>query len=211
MTRRIIGGPAGSSTAPVTQNYSSYVLLAETSPIAGTVNSVSGMTNPVMVDGTNTIDFTDITQNYRDLRIVFDNMGHNTANSSGYRIMMTINGDTNSSRYYSRVENRDGTWNVDNTNYLYYGYLYRPENVTWTGAGEIYIPNYSTTMGGWNSRTFYGFWSQLNQSGYLVNFKFDYYNNADADKAITNIKFRNESDVGYRQRSKISLYGIGTV
>jgi hypothetical protein len=211
MTRRIIGGPAGISTAPVTQNNSSYVLIAETMPTAGTKNAFSGMTNPVMIDGTNTIDFTDIVQNYRDLRIVFDNMGHNTSNGSGYRIMMTINNDTNSSRYYSRVENRDGTWNVDNSNYIYYGYMYRPENTTWTGSGEMYIPGYSRTRGGWNSRSWWGNWNHLNISGYLQTMSFNYYNSTDADKAITRLTFKVESDVGYRLRSKISLYGIGAV
>ena len=211
MTRRIIGGPAGISTAPVTQNNSSYVLIAETMPTAGTKNAFSGMTNPVMIDGTNTIDFTDIAQNYRDLRIVFDSMGHNTANGSGYRIMMTLNGDTTTNRYYTRADNRDTTWNVDNVNYFYFGYMYRPENTTWTGTGEIYIPGYSKNRGGWNQRAFWGFWNHMNQSAYLITFKFDYYNNAAADLPITRITFKVESDVGYRARSKISLYGIGAV
>ena len=211
MTRRIIGGPAGTSSAPATQNNSAYVLIAETMPTSGTINSFSGMTNPVMIDGTTVVDFTNISQNYRDLRIVFDSMGHNTVNGSGYRIMMTLNGDTNTSRYYTRADNRDTTWNTDNVNYFYFGYMYRPENTTWTGTGEIYIPGYSKTRGGWNQRTFWGFWSHMNQSAYLITYKFDYYNNADADKAITRITFRNESDVAYRLRSKISLYGIGAV
>jgi hypothetical protein len=211
MTRRIIGGPAGTSSAPATQNNSAYVLIAETMPTSGTINSFSGMTNPVMIDGTTVVDFTNISQNYRDLRIVFDSMGHNTVNGSGYRIMMTLNGDTNTSRYYTRADNRDTTWNTDNVNYFYFGYMYRPENTTWTGTGEIYIPGYSKTRGGWNQRTFWGFWSHMNQSAYLITYKFDYYNNAAADLPITRINFRNESDVGYRQRSKISLYGIGTV
>jgi len=211
MTRRVIGGPAGTSTVPVTQNYSSYVLIGETMPTAGTINSNSGMTNPVMVDGTNTIEFADISQSYRDLRIVFDSMGHNTSNSSAYRIMMTINGDTTNYRYYTRAENRDTTWNSDNSNYIYYGYMYRPENVTWTGTGEIYIPGYSKTRGGWNQRTFWGYWHHLNQSAYLITYAFDYYNSAEADKAITKLTFNVESNVGYRQRSKISLYGIGAV
>ena len=210
MTRRVVGGVAGTTTV-VTQNNSAYVLIAETMPSAGTINSFSGMINPVMIDGTTTLDFVDIPQTYRDLKIVFDSMGHNTANGSGYRIMMTLNGDTNTSRYYTRADNRDTTWNVDNTNYFYFGYMYRPENTTWTGTGEIYIPGYSKTRGGWNQRTFYGFWSHMNQSAYLITFKFDYYNNAAADLPITKISFRNESDVGYRQRSKISLYGIGAV
>ena len=211
MTRRIIGGPSGTSSVPATQNNSAYVLIAETMPTAGTINSFSGMTNPVMIDGTTVVDFANISQSYRDLRIVFDSMGHNTANGSGYRIMMTLNNDTNTSRYYTRVENRDTTWNTDNVNYFYFGYMYRPENTTWTGTGEIYIPGYSKNRGGWNQRTFWGFWSHMNQSAYLITYKFDYYNNAAADLPITKITFRNESDVAYRARSKISLYGIGAV
>ena len=212
MTNKRFGGTLGSGGGSVvTQNNSAYVLIAETMPTAGTKNAFSGMTNPVMIDGTNTIEFAGIAQNYRDLRIVFDSMGHNTANGSGYRIMMTLNGDTNTSRYYTRVENRETTWNTDNTNYFYFGYMYRPENTTWTGTGEIYIPGYSKTRGGWNQRTFWGFWSHMNQSAYLITYKFDYYNSADADLPITKITFKVESDVGYRQRSKISLYGIGAV
>ena len=210
MTRRVVGGVAGTSTV-VTQNNSAYVLIAETKAESGTVNSFSGMTNPVMIDGTAVVEFANIPQTYRDLRIVFDSMGHNTNNGSGYRIMMTLNGDTTNNRYYTRADNRDTTWNVDNTNYLYFGYMYRPENTTWTGTGEIYIPGYSKSRGGWNQRTFWGFWSHMNQSGYLITYKFDYYNNAAADLPITKITFKNESDVAYRARSKISLYGIGAV
>ena len=209
MTRRVVGGVAGTSTV-VTQNNSAYVLLAETQQTSS-INTVSGMTNPVMIDGTTSVEFANIPQTYRDLRIVFDSMGHNTANGSGYRIMMTLNGDTTTARYYTRAENRDTTWNVDNTSYLYFGYMYRPENTTWTGTGEIYIPGYSKTRGGWNQRTFWGFWSHMNQSAYLITYKFDYYNNAAADLPITRLTFKVESDVGYRQRSKISLYGIGAV
>jgi hypothetical protein len=51
----------------------------------------------------------------------------------------------------------------------------------------------------------------MNVSAYIQTMAFDYYNSADADKAITKLTFKVESDVGYRQRSKISLYGIGTV
>ena len=209
MTRRVVGGVAGTSTV-VTQNNSAYVLLAETQQTSS-INTVSGMTNPIMIDGTTSVEFANIPQTYRDLRIVFDSMGHNTANGSGYRIMMTLNGDTTTARYYTRAENRDTTWNVDNTSYLYFGYMYRPENTTWTGTGEIYIPGYSKSRGGWNQRTFWGFWSHMNQSAYLITYKFDYYNNAAADLPITKITFKNESDVAYRARSKISLYGIGAV
>ena len=212
MTRRVVGGVAGTSNV-VTQNYSSYVLLAETSMSGGT-NSISGMANPTMTDGTTELDFNNIPQTYRDLRIVFDNMGHNTNNSSSYRLMLTLNGDTTNQRYYSRSgvsATGASNWNADNTNYLYYGYVYRPENVTWTGTGEIIIPGYSTIRGGWNTRAFYGWWYQMNQNSYQVPYVFNYYNSADADKAITRITIRMDGNPGFRARSKISLYGIGTV
>lgn len=214
MTRRLIGGASAATSSVVTQNYSSHVLLAETAATSGTTNSVSGMTNPVMIDGTTTIDFTSIPQTYRDLRIVFDNMGHNTSNTTGYRIMITLNGDTTTTRYYTRSgvqATGSGNWNADNTNYLYYGYVYRPENVTWTGTGEIMIPGYSTIRGGWNTRAFYGWWYHMSQSSYQIPYVFNYYNTADADKAITRITFALDGNPGFRQRSKISLYGIGTV
>ena len=212
MTRRVVGGVSGASSV-VTQNYSSYVLLAETSMSGGT-NSISGMANPTMIDGTTELDFNNIPQTYRDLRIVFDNMGHNTSNTSGYRIMLTLNGDTTNNRYYSRSgvsATGSSNWNAENTTYLYYGYVYRPENVTWTGTGEIIIPGYSTIRGGWNNRAFYGWWYHLSQNAYQVPYVFNYYNTADADKAITRITIRMDGNPGFRARSKISLYGIGTV
>ena len=108
MTNKRFGGTLGAGGGSVvTQNNSAYVLIAETMPTAGTKNAFSGMTNPVMIDGTTTLEFADIPQKYRDLKIVFDSMGHNTANGSGYRIMMTLNGDTNTSRYYTRADNRE--------------------------------------------------------------------------------------------------------
>lgn len=209
MTRRVVGGAAGTS-AVVTQNNSSYVLIAETSTSGG-INPFSGMTNPILADGTNVVDFDNIPQTYRDLRIVFDNFGHNTSNSSAYRIQFYLNNNTTNQRYYTRAENRDTTWNADNVNYLYFGYVYRPENVTWVGQGEIIIPGYSKNRGGWNNRQFYGWWHQMNQSAYMVNYVWDYYNSADADKEITRITFRIDGDPGFRARSKISIYGIGTV
>ena len=82
MTRRIIGGPAGISTVPATQNNSYYVPIAETRLTAGTINSFSGMTNPQMIDGTTTVTFANIPQTYRDLKIQFSYMSHNTVNGS---------------------------------------------------------------------------------------------------------------------------------
>lgn len=214
MTNKKFGGTLGSAGSGVTQNYSSYVLIAETMPTAGTKNSVSGMINPLMSDGTTSVEFASISQSYRDLRIVFDNMGHNTNNSSGYRIMITLNGNTTNNRYYTRSgvqATGSGNWNADNTNYLYYGYVYRPDNVTWTGTGEIMIPGYSKDRGGWTTRSFYGHWFHLNQSSYQIPYVFNYYNETAAGDPITKITFRLDGDPGFRARSKISLYGIGTV
>ena len=101
MTIRKSGGAPGASSV-VTQNYSNYVLLCETSPLAGTLNpNGSGMTNPQMTDGTGTVSFINIPQTYRDLKIQFSYMSHNTVNGNQYRITWWYNNDTTNNRYYS--------------------------------------------------------------------------------------------------------------
>ena len=88
MTRRVVGGTAGVSSV-VTQNNSAYVLLAETTNVAS-INAFSGMTNPVMIDGTTTVTFANIPQTYRDLKIQLSYMSHNTNNASQYRFTWFI-------------------------------------------------------------------------------------------------------------------------
>jgi hypothetical protein len=213
MTIRKSGGAPGASSV-VTQNYSSYVLLAETSPVAGTLNpNGSGMTNPVMVDGTGTVSFLNIPQTYRDLKIQFSYMSHNTNNDSQYRISWWYNGDTTNNRYYSRGGTQaTGTpgHNSDNTDrhYFFYNYNHLNRRNDWPGQGEIIIPNYSSTLKT-NVRGAYGTsWNMVSLS-YTIPWGFNYYNSDVVKQPVTRLDFSWESDVKFCEASKISLYGIG--
>jgi hypothetical protein len=213
MTKRTIGGPAGISTAAVTQNNSSYVLIAETMPTSGTTNSFSGMSNPQMINGTATITFANIPQTYRDLKIQLSYMSHNTANASHYRFSWWINNDTTNARYYSRGGTQaTGTpgWNSDNTDRMYgwYSYNHLNNGQSWSSNGEIIIPNYSTTLKT-NFRGMYGVhWNMLNLS-YPTQWGWNYYNSDVVKLPVTRLDFSWESDVRFCIDSKISLYGIG--
>jgi hypothetical protein len=196
-------------------NSQGMVLLAETSNVDGTKNTYSGMMNPQMVDGSTSITFSKIPQNFKDLKFVFSDMAHNTNNSNGYRLLMNINGDTTNNRYYTRAGsqvsggNTSATqWNADNTTAFYWGYVYRPENVTWTGMGELNIPRYSTTLT-WNVRQVNGYWYNIQQMSTPFLYAGYYYNNTAAAQPVTSVTFTLEGSVGFRTGSKISLYAIG--
>jgi hypothetical protein len=212
MTVRKIGGTLASSVA-VTQNNSSYVLLAETSPIADTINPFSGMTNPVMVNGTGQITFANIPQTYRDLKIQLSYLSHNTNNSSHYRFSWWINNNTTNARYYSRGGTQaTGTpgWNSDNTDRMYgwYSYNHLNNGISWSSNGEIIIPNYSTTLKT-NFRGMYGTsWNMQNLS-YPTQWGWNYYNEDAVKLPVTRLDFSWESDVKFSVDSKITLYGIG--
>lgn len=212
MTVRKTGGTLASSVA-VTQNNSSYVLLAETSPIADTINPVSGMTNPVMINGTTTVTFANIPQTYRDLKIQLSYMSHNTNNSSQYRFTWWINNNTTNARYYSRGGTQaTGTpgWNSDNTDRMYgwYSYNHLNNGIAWSSNGEIIIPNYSTTLKT-NYRGMYGTsWNMQNLS-YATQWGWNYYNEDAVKLPVTRLDFSWESDVKFSVDSKITLYGIG--
>lgn len=212
MTVRKTGGTLASSVA-VTQNNSSYVLLAETSPTSGTVNLVSGMTNPVMINGTGQITFANIPQGYRDLKIQLSYMSHNTANDSHYRFSWWINNDTTNNRYYSRGGTQaSGTpgWNSDNTDRMYgwYSYNHLNRGNSWSSNGEILIPSYSTTLKT-NFRGMYGVHWNMNNLSYPTQWGWNYYNNDVVKLPVTRLDFSWESDVKFSVDSKITLYGIG--
>ena len=213
MTVRKTGGTLASSV-PVTQNYSSYVLLAETSATADTVNTVSGMTNPQMINGTGQITFNNIPQTYRDLKIQFSYMSHNTNNANQYRITWWYNNDTTNNRYYSRGGTQaTGTpgHNSDNTDRHYFFYNYNhlgDQSVSWPGQGEIIIPNYSSTLVR-NFRGAYGTSWNMNSLSYTIPWGFNYYNNDVVKNPVTRLDFSWESDVKFNVNSKITLYGIG--
>ena len=212
MTVRKTGGTLASSVA-VTQNNSSYVLLAETRSTSGTVNPVSGMTNPVMINGTGQITFANIPQTYRDLKIQLSYMSHNTENDSHYRFSWWINNDTTNARYYSRGGTQaSGTpgWNSDNTDRMYgwYSYNHLNRGQSWSSNGEILIPSYSTTLKT-NFRGMYGVHWNMQNLSYPTQWGWNYYN-ADAVKLpVTRLDFSWESDVKFSIDSKITLYGIG--
>ena len=212
MTVRKTGGTLASSVA-VTQNNSSYVLLAETSPIADTINLVSGMTNPVMINGTTTVTFANIPQTYRDLKIQFSYMSHNYQNDGQYRITWWYNNDTTNNRYYSRGGTQaSGTpgHNSDNVDrhYFFYNYNHLTRRNDWPGQGEIIIPNYSSTLKT-NYRSAYGTsWNMVSLS-YPTQWGFHYYNADVVKNPVTRLDFSWESDVKFCVDSKITLYGIG--
>jgi len=212
MTVRKTGGTLASSVA-VTQNNSSYVLLAETRSTSGTVNPVSGMTNPVMINGTGQITFANIPQTYRDLKIQLSYMSHNTENDSHYRFTWWINNDTTNARYYSRGGTQaSGTpgWNSDNVDRFYgwYSYNHLNRGLSWSSNGEILIPSYSSTLKT-NHRGAYGVHWNMNNLSYPTQWGWNYYN-ADAVKLpVTRLDFSWESDVKFSIDSKITLYGIG--
>ena len=212
MTVRKTGGTLASSVA-VTQNNSSYVLLAETSTIADTINPVSGMTNPVMINGTGTITFANIPQTYRDLKIQLSYMSHNTANDSQYRFSWWINNDTTNNRYYSRGGTQaTGTpgHNSDNSDRLYgwYSYNHLNRGVSWSSNGEILIPSYSTTLKT-NFRGMYGVHWNMNSLSYATQWGWNYYNADVVKLPVTRLDFSWEGDVKFSEGSKITLYGIG--
>lgn len=213
MTVRKLGGTLASSV-PVTQNYSSYVLLAETNPVEGTVNTVSGMTNPVMINGTTTVTFNNIPQTYRDLKIQFSYMSHNAANNNQYRISWWINNNTTASRYYSRGGTQaTGTpgHNSDNSDRFYFMYVYNHHTQQpWNAMGEIIIPMYASTLET-NYRGAYGTSWNMNTMSYPTQWGFNYYNENAVKNPVTRLDFSWESDVKFREKSKISLYGIGSV
>ena len=196
-------------------NSQGLALLSETTTLNENKNSFSGMLNPQMIDGTTSITFSKIPQNFKDLKFIFSDMAHNTNNSTGYRLLININGDTTTARYYTRAGSQvsggntsASQWNADNTNAFYWGYIYRPENVTWTGMGELNIPRYSTTLN-WNVRQVNGYWYHISQMTTPFLYAGYYYNTALAAQPVTSITFTIEGPQGFRAGSKISLYAIG--
>jgi hypothetical protein len=211
MTRRVVGGVAGTSTV-VTQNNSSYVLLAETTNTAS-VNPFSGMSNPVMLDGTSTVTFANIPQTYRDLKVQLSYMSHNTNNDSQYRFTWWYNNDNTNQRYYTRGGTQaTGTpgWNADNVDRFYgwYSYNHLNRGRSWSSNGEIIIPNYSTTLKT-NHRGAYGVHFNMESLSYPTQWGWNYYNADVVKQPVTRLDFSWESDVKFSEGSKISLYGIG--
>lgn len=188
-------------------------LLAETTSLSSDKNAFSGMNNPLLVDGQTSIVFENIPQTFTHLRIMFSDMAHTESSSSGYRLKIAINGDSTSSRYYTRTGVSGGGnygatgYTVDNGDSIFIGYVYRPENVTWSASGELYIPLYSRTMP-YNQRSGWGQWWHLTAMPYPYPVGWNYYNNTAASLPVTSLTFTLESAKAFRGHSKISIYGI---
>jgi hypothetical protein len=194
--------------------YSGQVLLARTTPLANNYNPYTGLLNPQLSSGTTSILFESIPQNFKDLKLIFRNTGHTTANTTGYRIRININQDSTNTRYYTRAGvqvsggNTSGAnWNSDNTDGIYWGYIYNPTLTSWAPSGEMIIPNYSATMPA-NFRAGYGMWWHMNQMSYPQPCGFQYYNNSAAALPVTSLLIRIESNHGFHANSEIALYGI---
>ncbi len=189
------------------------VLFAETVTSTNDKNPYSGMTNPVLLEGQTSVVFESIPQNFTHLKLVFSDIAHTENSSTGYRLKMAINGDTNSSRYYTRSGVPGGGnyggqgHSADNADSVYVGHIYRPENVTWSSSGELYIPLYSKQMP-YNQRTGWGQWWALAAYTYPYVVGWNYYNNTAASLPVTSLSFSIESSKAFRSHSKISLYGI---
>lgn len=190
-----------------------YALIAETSKLLGTINPISGMTNPQMIDGTGQLTFANIPQGYRDLKIQLSYLSHNTANDSHYRFTWWINNNNTNNRYYSRGGTQaTGTpgWNSDNTDRFYgwYSYNHLNRGIAWSSNGEIIIPNYSTTLKT-NHRGAYGMHWNMNNLSYPTQWGWNYYNEDAVKLPVTRLDFSWESDVKFSADSKITIYGIG--
>ena len=190
-----------------------YALIAETSKLLGTINPISGMTNPQMIDGTAQLTFSNIPQTYRDLKIQLSYMSHNTANDSQYRFTWWINNNTTNARYYSRGGTQaSGTpgHNSDNTDRFYGWYSYNHINrgISWSSNGEIIIPNYSSTLKT-NHRGAYGQHWNMNSLSYPTQWGWNYYNEDAVKLPVTRLDFSWEGDVKFSADSKITIYGIG--
>ena len=214
MTKKIFGRQ--STDAP---KFSGYNLLAKTTTLSSDFNGFSGMLNPQLSAGTTSFTFSDIPQQYKDLKIVLRNMGHSHGDTNGYRLIVRINGDATNTRYYSRagyqVTGSGGNtsvnpanWNSDNTDGIYWGYLYNPGSTSWAGNGEITIPAYSISMPT-NFRGGYGSYWNMNYSSYNLPYGFQYYNNAAAALPVTSLSFSIESSRAFQTYCDISLYGLG--
>jgi len=204
MTNRRVGSTPSSATMPTWQQF------AETQLVAGKIHPVSGMKQPQMIDGTTTVTFENIPQTYQDLKLTFHNMTHNTNNSTAYRLMIAVNGDTGATRYYSRAgfqATGGAQWNADNVNYWYHGYVYRQENTTWIANGDLTIPLYSQQMP-YNVRGAYGQWWHMNQSTMPIMYGFQYYNTPNAALPVTSLVLTIDGNPGFRATSKITLTGI---
>jgi hypothetical protein len=185
----------------------SPILLAET-VLTSSVNAISGMTNPVLTTGTQTVSFTGIPQTFKDLTVRISQISHNEANGNGRYIRMNINGDTTNNRYYVRtgVQATGGTnSNQDNIDSFQFGPFYDNTQTSWPGMLEFTFPQYSTTLPT-NFRQGMGMYWCMNAFTYPMPVGLFYYNNVAATLPITSLNF-SWNVAAFRAPTRIAIFG----
>jgi hypothetical protein len=185
----------------------SPILLAETVSSAS-VNAISGMTNPVLATGTQSVSFSGIPQNFKDLTVRISQISHNEGNGNGRYIRMNINGDTTNNRYYVRtgVQATSGaSSNQDNIDSFQFGPFYDNTQTSWPGMLEFTFPQYSTTLPT-NFRQGMGMYWCMNAFTYPMPLGLFYYNNAAATLPITSLNF-SWNTAAFRSPTRIALFG----
>ena len=185
----------------------SPILLAET-VLTSSVNSISGMTNPILTTGTQTVSFSNIPQTFKDLTVRISQISHNEGNSNGRYIRMNINGDTTNNRYYVRtgVQATGGAnANQDNIDSFQIGPFYDNTQQSWPGMVEFTFPQYSTTLPT-NFRQGMGMYWCMNAFTYPMPVGLFYYNNAAATLPITSLNF-SWTAAAFRAPTRIAIFG----
>jgi hypothetical protein len=185
----------------------SPILLAET-VLTSSVNAISGMTNPVLTTGTQTVSFTGIPQTFKDLTVSITQISHNEANGNGRYIRMNINGDTTNNRYYVRtgIQATGGAnSNQDNIDSFQFGPFYDNTQTSWPGMVEFTFPQYSTTLPT-NFRQGMGMYWCMNAFTYPMPVGLFYYNNVAATLPITSLNF-SWNVAAFRAPTRIAIFG----
>lgn len=185
----------------------SPILLAETVAVSST-NSISGMTNPVLVTGTSAVSFTGIPQTFKDLTVRISQVSHNEGNSNARYIRMNINGDTTNNRYYTRIgvqATGGASANNDNIDAFQLGPFYDNTSQSWPGMVEFTFPQYSTTLPT-NFRQGMGMYWCMNAYTYPMPLGLEYYNSSAATLPITSLNF-SWTAAAFRAPTRIALFG----
>jgi hypothetical protein len=189
------------------QTTGSPILLAETVSTE-TVNSISGMTNPVLATGTQTVTFSNIPQNFKDLSVSISQISHNEGNGNARYIRVNINGDATNNRYYTRIgvqATSGASANADNIDAFQIGPFYDNTQTSWPGQAEFTFPQYSSTLPT-NFRQGMGMYWCMNAYTYPMPMGLFYYNATAATLPITSLSF-SWSSASFRAPTRIALFG----
>lgn len=148
------------------------------------------------------IEFTNIPQNYTDLKILISARGTETRNNSGMLLKVEFNGNTSN---YSRrsVYNLDGSVSSSSANDSVFAYL---QASNWTASTfdntELYIPNYTSSN---NKSVSSDSVTENNGTGVVLGLSAGLWSNS---AAITSVKLTPYAG-NFVQYSTATLYGIG--